>query len=130
MTTPSRDDPSKTIFESAYGAIPNLDLLQRVPRFSCSGVSQSSQEHANLNSLLIYFDCSQLVMSTALGNFVYDRSKGITTMRFSSVASKVRNSFDRIILKMTLTTSLILMGILKILDFLIFENSFLSHVNI
>jgi hypothetical protein len=24
MTTPSRDDPSKTIFESAYGAIPNL----------------------------------------------------------------------------------------------------------
>jgi hypothetical protein len=38
--------------------------------------------------------------------------------------------FTRIILKMTLTISLILMGILKILDVLIFENSFLSHVNI
>ena len=34
MTTPSRDDPSKTIFESAYGAIPNLDLLPRVGCFS------------------------------------------------------------------------------------------------
>ena len=34
MTSPSRDDPTKTIFESTYGAIPNLDLLPRVGCFA------------------------------------------------------------------------------------------------